>query len=182
MDDQHRALFEAVYRDTYEQMLGYALRRCASAEDAADVVAETYMIAWRRVRELPDGEGSRPWLYGVARNVLANHHRAERRRAAWHEEFVAEARRLHTVADRSPELEAVAEVIDQLGEADRELLTLALWEDLDPGQIADVLGCSRNAVRIRLYRARRRFAKALSQRGAPDDDRDMRPFLQEETQ
>ncbi|MFD1540590.1 RNA polymerase sigma factor [Nonomuraea guangzhouensis] len=181
MDDQHRARFEAVYRGTYEQMLGYALRRCASAEDAADVVAETYMIAWRRVSELPDGEAARMWLYGVARKVLANHHRGERRRAAWHEAFVAEARRLQSVADRSPESEAVAEVIAQLSEADREVLILALWEDLDPGRIAEVLGCSRNAVRIRLYRARRRFARALSQEGAPGG-RVTRPFIREEMQ
>ncbi|SDH90290.1 RNA polymerase sigma-70 factor, ECF subfamily [Sinosporangium album] len=77
-DDRFR--FEAVYRRTYEQILGYAVRRCSSPEDAADVVAETYVIAWRRITELPDGEAGKLWLYGVARRVLANHRRSEQRR------------------------------------------------------------------------------------------------------
>lgn len=55
-DSRHR--FEAMYRHTYEQILGYAMRRCSSPEDAADVVAETYVIAWRRIGELPRGEAA----------------------------------------------------------------------------------------------------------------------------
>jgi RNA polymerase sigma-70 factor (ECF subfamily) len=55
----------------------------------------------------------------------------------------------------------VAAALRSLGDTDREILTLAAWEDLDAGQIAVVLGCSRNAARIRLHRARRRLAAAL---------------------
>lgn len=163
MDEDDRARFEAVYRSTYEPLLGYAMRRCVNAEDAADVVAQTYLIAWRRVGELPDGDRARMWLYGVARKILANHHRGERRRTAWHAEFMAETERLHAVGIRPDELDAVDEAMNRLSDDDRELLTLAAWEGLSSGEIAKVLGCSGNAVRIRLHRARKRFAKALQQ-------------------
>ncbi|MEU4577111.1 RNA polymerase sigma factor [Nonomuraea sp. ATR24] len=159
-DDRSR--FEAVYRRTYEQILGYAVRRCASPEDAADVVAETYVVAWRRMSELPDGEAGRLWLYGVARRVLANHRRSERRRLTRHAELTAELERLYAPpVHPSGGQDGVAEAMGMLADGDRELLALALWEELDPGEIATVLGCSRNAVRIRLHRARKRFAKAL---------------------
>lgn len=41
-------------------------------KDAADAVAETFLVAWRRLPEVPSGEEARPWLYGVARRTLAN--------------------------------------------------------------------------------------------------------------
>src|SRR6201999_686174 len=72
--------FTKLYRDHGRAILEYALRRVADREDAADVVAETFLVVWRRMEEVPIGDGARLWLYGVARNVLANMHRAERRR------------------------------------------------------------------------------------------------------
>ncbi|WP_329091865.1 MULTISPECIES: RNA polymerase sigma factor [unclassified Streptosporangium] len=160
-EQDDRSRFEAVYRRTHEQILGYAVRRCSSPEDAADVVAETYVIAWRRITELPDGEGGKLWLYGVARRVLANHRRSERRRLTRHTELTAEIEHLYTAPSHHGEQHGVDEAMGMLSDGDRELLALALWEELDPGEIATVLDCSRNAARIRLHRARRRFAKAL---------------------
>ena len=61
-------------------MLGYALRRTDNTDDAADVLAETFLVAWRRPDEIPPGPQARLWLYGTARRVLANQRRAERRR------------------------------------------------------------------------------------------------------
>ncbi|MBG0831973.1 sigma-70 family RNA polymerase sigma factor [Planomonospora sp. ID67723] len=160
-EQDDRSRFEAVYRRTYEQILGYAVRRCSSPEDAADVVAETYVIAWRRIAELPDGEAGRLWLYGVARRVLANHRRSERRRLTRHAELTDEIGHLYTASSHHGEQDGVDEAMGMLSGSDRELLALALWEGLDPGEIAAVLDCSRNAARIRLHRARKRFAKAL---------------------
>ncbi|MBN6056145.1 sigma-70 family RNA polymerase sigma factor [Nonomuraea sp. RK-328] len=157
-DDRSR--FETVYRRTYEQILGYVMRRCSSPEDAADIVAETYVIAWRRVSEIPRDDAARLWLYGVARRVLANHRRGERRRETRHAELTAEARRVYAMSSPS-RYDHVDQALTALSDDDRELLALAVWEELDPGQIAEVLGCSRNAVRIRLHRARKRFARAL---------------------
>ena len=75
-EDAYRALFDAEFR----RILGYALRRTACATDAADVAAETFLVAWRRFDEVPAGAETRLWLYGVARRVLANHQRGEVRR------------------------------------------------------------------------------------------------------
>ncbi|MEV0203507.1 sigma factor [Nonomuraea sp. NPDC050691] len=77
MDDDRRTRFEAVYEQTYEQILGYAVRRCDSPEDAADVVSETFAIAWRRVDALPPGDEARLWLYGDG-PVASGHTRRRR--------------------------------------------------------------------------------------------------------
>jgi RNA polymerase sigma-70 factor (ECF subfamily) len=163
--------FEDVYRHTYGQILGYALRRCASPEDAADIVAETYTIAWRRAADLPKGEQARLWLYGIARRVLANHRRGELRRASHHAQLLAQTQRLYAVhPEPDPGSPEVARAFGQLAEPDREVLALSAWEGLTPGEIAEVLGCSRNAARIRLHRARRRLAFALKDAGVPLGD------------
>ncbi|GAB3435443.1 hypothetical protein GCM10027517_04600 [Phycicoccus ginsengisoli] len=74
--------FSALFERTHPALLGYAVRRVADPADAADVVAETYLVAWRRLDDVPGGDEARPWLFGVARRVLANHYRGERRRHA----------------------------------------------------------------------------------------------------
>ncbi len=164
MDNELPARFEAVYRETYGQITAYAARRCDSPQDAADVVAETFTIAWRRMGELPGGEQATLWLYGVARKVLANHYRGEVRRRARSVEFDAEMADLYAdTPDSGVELEAIAQVFRTLPDDDRELLSLVAWEGLDRQEIATVLGVSRNAVRIRLHRARRRFSRALAE-------------------
>jgi DNA-directed RNA polymerase specialized sigma24 family protein len=98
----------------------------------------------------------------VARRVLANHHRGERRRS----ELGARLRRDLATVRPSPghagHTAAVAAAFGRLPPADRELLALVAWEGLDRAEIAAVLGCSRNAVRIRLHRARERFGQAMA--------------------
>jgi RNA polymerase sigma-70 factor (ECF subfamily) len=156
--------FEAVYRDTYDQLTAYAGRRCDSPQDAADVVAETFTIVWRKIDELPPGVEARLWVYGVARNVLADHRRNALRHQARHRELDAEMADLYgDPADHNVELNAIAQVLRTLSDDDRELLLLVAWEGLDREEIATMLGLSRNAVRIRLYRARKRFSRALGE-------------------
>ncbi|MBB6347935.1 sigma-70 family RNA polymerase sigma factor [Nonomuraea muscovyensis] len=180
-EQDDRSRFEAVYRRTYEQILGYAVRRCSSPEDAADVVAETYVVAWRRMTELPDGEAGRLWLYGVARRVLANHRRSERRRLTRHTELTAEIEQLYAAPSHHSEQHGVDEAMNMLADSDRELLALTLWEGLDPGEIATVLDCSRNAARIRLHRARKRFAKALEKTRPSAAGFASRPLVEKES-
>jgi RNA polymerase sigma factor (sigma-70 family) len=157
-----RARFRAVYDANYHRVLGYALRRTATREDAEDVVAETFLTAWRRLEEVPLGGGARPWLYGVARNALANQRRGERRRGRlWGRLHAERAPAAWQRVDADDRLASVAAAFARLGEDDRELLALVAWEELNPGEIARVLGCSRNAARIRLHRARRRLAREL---------------------
>ena len=159
---ERRERFEAIYRELYEPICGYALRRVREPEDAAEVIAETFATLWRRFDRCPQGVELRPWLFGVARRVVANQRRGERRRSALGE-------RLFENLDRSA-LERVdseeyagplARAFASLSESDRELLSLVAWEGLTREELAVALGTSRAAVRLRLHRARKRLRAAL---------------------
>jgi RNA polymerase sigma factor (sigma-70 family) len=165
--DERRHRFEDLYAANSGPILGYVLRRTDNPHDAADVIAETFLTAWRRLDAVPPGDEARLWLYGVARRVLANHRRGERRRTVLADRLRAELAANYRPPQHTGELADMAEAFRSLPEADRELLALVGWEGLDQGQAADVLGCSRNAVRIRLHRARRRFADAFARRDTP---------------
>ena len=71
-DSDREERFLSLYAAACPLVLAYALRRAASPQDAADVCAETFAIAWRRLDELPDGQAATMWLYATARKVLAN--------------------------------------------------------------------------------------------------------------
>jgi RNA polymerase sigma factor (sigma-70 family) len=165
--EERQARFERLYDQASLQVLGYALRRADSPEDAADVVSETFMIAWRRLDEVPAGDEARLWLYGVARRVLANqrrgHQRRERLNARLRDEVAVVSAR--AMAERPAPDSAVMAALSRLDEADRELITLVAWEGLDRDQIATMLGCSRATIRVRLHRARRRLARLLGEEG-----------------
>lgn len=161
--EDRRRRFEDIYAANAAPILGYAVRRTSNGEDAADIVAETFLTAWRRLDDVPSGAQARLWLYGVARRVLANYHRGERRKTELSERLGADLALVHTDPEYTGRLALVAAAFRSLTEADRELLALVGWEALDHGEISAVLGCSRNAVRVRLHRARARFAQAVGQ-------------------
>lgn len=156
-----RRRFEDVYAANHGPVLGYVLRRTDNSDDAADVLAEVFLTAWRRLDDIPPGDAARLWLYGVARRMLANHHRGQRRRSALADRLRADLAAAVQPPQFTGELAGIARAFRSLPEPDRELLALAGWEGLDAGQIAATLGCSRNAARIRLHRARRRLAAEL---------------------
>jgi RNA polymerase sigma-70 factor (ECF subfamily) len=156
--------FRAAYLDNYLSILGYALRRTPTADDAADVVAETFLVLWRRLDQAPTGAETRPWLYGIARRVLSNGQRSERRRTRLSGRLQG-ARLIDEVQWTSAAEDLVSEVMDQLSPRDREVLRLSAWEGLVPTEIAIVLECSPNAAKLRLHRARRRFAYRLELQG-----------------
>jgi RNA polymerase sigma-70 factor (ECF subfamily) len=157
--------FGQLYREQGRAILAYALRRVEDPEDAADVVAETFLVAWRRLGEVPIDEGARLWLYAVARRVMANLNRAERRRTRLGERL-AESLRTELATRPAPAGEAaeVLRALGGLGDEDRELLLLVSWEGLSPSQAAKVLGISSLAARSRLHRARRRLRALLEDR------------------
>jgi RNA polymerase sigma-70 factor (ECF subfamily) len=169
-------LFELMYRTAGTAVLGFALRRCESRDDALDVVAETFAVAWRRRADLPcDPDEVRPWLFGIARLCLANATRSSSRagrlgrRLA--ESFEAGAvPDPATVHERSADVGLVRSALDRLPAADRELLTLVAWEGLTPAQAAGVLGLTPGAARVRLHRARTRLRDALSVPTGPEED------------
>jgi RNA polymerase sigma-70 factor (ECF subfamily) len=168
-DRERRDRFEAIYESNYHRVLGYALRR-TSRDEAADVVAETFLVAWRRLEDVPDGGEALLWLYGTARRVLANQERSHRRRERLSERARADLVREPEPATLGQGVNLAVVAFAKLRAEERELLALVAWEGLDAGEIAEVYGCSRNAARIRLHRARHRFARELARLGVSPKD------------
>ena len=154
--------FERLYREQAGAVVAYLLRRTSSVSDAHDALAETFLVAWRRPDQVPQGDAARLWLYGVARRVLANQRRSERRRRRLGERLAA--RTVDEVVPGPDEsrggVREVLRALSRLGERDREVLLLAAWEGLSHAEMAAVLGCSENASAIRLHRARARLRDA----------------------
>jgi RNA polymerase sigma-70 factor (ECF subfamily) len=151
--------FRRLFAETERDLLAYALRRVDRAEDAADVVAETFLVAWRRLDRVPPGDEARLWLYGVARRQLANQRRGHLRRSRLADRLRAELPAA-VAAMRGPEdhrIAAVQTALTRLDEEDREILRLTSWEGLAPSEIATVLGVPGVTVRSRLHRARKRL-------------------------
>lgn len=166
-DDRDRA-FRALYADHFDAVLGYALRRVSRPEDAADVTADTFLVAWRRLSHVPPEPQARPWLYGVARRVLANQRRGEGRRSALGDRLRREL--AASVPDSSDDVVQRADVTAAMGRLsgrDQEVLALHLWEGLESREIADVLGLPTAVVRPRLSRARARLRDLLGNDPAP---------------
>lgn len=158
-----RIAFERVYERHFDRVAAYALARTES-HAAGDVVARTFEIAWRRRQHLPSEP--LPWLLGVARRVLAEGRRSERRREALVERIAVHA---PACAEGHEEAlgsrQAVLQALSELTPEQLEALLLTAWEGLTEKQAAAVLGCSRGAVAVRLHRARRRLRKHLEPDG-----------------
>jgi RNA polymerase sigma-70 factor, ECF subfamily len=155
-----RRLLERLFIDHAPDVLAYALRRTDRAT-AEEVVAEVFLVAWRRSERVP-ADDPVLWLYGVARRLLANERRAVRRREALHTALGALARDRTAAAPAAPASSTLRTALAALRPADREVLMLTAWEELDGAQAATVLGCSVAAVHTRLHRARGRLAVELA--------------------
>jgi RNA polymerase sigma-70 factor (ECF subfamily) len=153
--DEPRLAFEKLFRDTRTDLLAYILRRSPTAEDAADVLAETYLVAWRKLDAIPKGDGARLWLFGVARNPLLKGAAGLGARRSLTERLAAEVRAGQAPRPVDDERSAaLGAALASLSERDREIILLTAWEDLSPKQIAVVLDKPVNVVRVRLHRAR----------------------------
>lgn len=157
--------FERLVTATREDLLAYALRRSQTPEDAADVLSETYLIAWRKLDNIPPGEQARLWLFGVARNVIR---RSAERRTSTDALVQRLAREIRDASELAPAPEdssagsALQAGLASLTARDREILTLTAWEGLTPQEIATVMSMPANLVRVRLHRARTRVATRLT--------------------
>lgn len=170
--------FEALYTGSYQEITGYVRRR-VPPDAADDVVAQVFTVAWRRFGQVPGPPQDRLWLFGVARNCAAEHHRAATRRLRLRARLSQEPSAVAHVPgpggpdhDPGPVLAALA----SLKPRDREALQLVLWDELSHAEAAAVLGCTVNAFELRYRRARNRVRDALAAawadaaRGTPTSD------------
>lgn len=153
--------FRDLYSATYEPVVRFSRRRLGLEGWAGvdDVVAEAFLVAWRRLEEVPGREGAAlAWMYAVTRNCLLNARRSGQRHDAL-------AVRIMTVSPPADSVEAPGSEVDlrldlaaawqSLTAGDQEVLALVLFEDLSSRQAARVLGITAAGYRMRLSRARR---------------------------
>jgi RNA polymerase sigma factor (sigma-70 family) len=168
-----RRRFEILYAETRLGLLGYFLRRVDCAPDAADLLSETYLIAWRKIDSIPNDGTARLWLYGVARRVASNHHRHENVAQGLAETLRAdlsrEAAAMFTESDM-PLGEVIYSSLDRLKPSDREIIELSAWEQLTPIEIAIIVGMKPGTVRVRLHRIRIAIRADLIRSGYPRSD------------
>jgi RNA polymerase sigma-70 factor (ECF subfamily) len=153
--------FEELFREHYPAVRAYALRR-TSRDAAQDVVAETFLVVWRRLDEVP--ADALPWLYGVARRVLANQRRGAQRGAALTERIAGATSGAagDDPGERAGDAELIRLALGRLPEPSREALMLVAWHGLSGARAARAAGCSRAAFAVRLHRARARLAAELA--------------------
>jgi len=158
--DGEAVRFTALWEEHADRVLAYA-RRHVAPDDAQEVVAETFLVAWRRLADVPGT--ALPWLLVVARNTIANHRRSGYRRAL----LDCELARLEAVAASAVAAEVTAAErtsalsrLAALSPVEREALLLVAWDGLTPAQAAQVAGCSVSAFHVRLFRGRRRLEAA----------------------
>lgn len=161
--DEFRALYDA----GYPRIVAFALRRARTPDEGYDIVSETFMTAWRRFDDAPRPEAWMAWLYGIARRTLANHYRADdrRRRLQGRLEVHASSATDTETGTEGPSI--VRGAMTAMSPEDREILTMAAWDDMTNDEIAGALGISAGTAAVRLHRARKRLAKELGRRGYP---------------
>ena len=153
--------FRRLYETGRARVVAYAMRRTINNEDAADVVAETFAIAWRRIDDIPHGEREVPWLYAVARRLIANRVRRDSTQSAITQRL-AQQLAMSGIRDVEPDSGRLSALtaLSQLSEEDREILMLVAWDGLTSREIGWMISCTPTAARIRLHRARARLNDA----------------------
>lgn len=160
--EQRARLLTASLEREGADLLRY-FRRRVPAEDAADLLAETGMSAWRRVSDLPaDDEGARRWLFTIAHNTFLNHQRGQRRRLALADrlrDVVVRADEVGSPADDGVEVrDAIARLPSHLA----EIVRLVHWDGLTIVEVAEVIGMSPSTTRARYQHARAELRETLT--------------------
>lgn len=163
--------YGAFFRRHARAVTSYGVRRCDNADDVADLVSDTFMIALQASgRYVPETNTALPWLYGIARRVLAR----QRRRKTGFAKLVTKSTNSQ-VRYNGIEEDAIADAIDAarsapaltaalgaLSKGERDVLELVAFEGLSPSEAAVVLELTPNAARLKLSRARRHMRGILS--------------------
>ncbi len=150
--------------DNVGDVAAYCRWRCGSPEDAVVAISEVFVVAGRRVADVPEGDAARVWLLATARRVITHEHRGRvgRHRLVERLRLVEPDESVQWPVEFGPG--GVADTLRQLGPADREILLLAEWEGLTSAEIGTVVGCLAASARSRLHRARRHFRVAYNRR------------------
>jgi RNA polymerase sigma-70 factor (ECF subfamily) len=170
MQDETPISFSDLYEAQIDSVYAYFRRRIA-AVNAQDATADTFVVVWRRWQDRPPDDELVPWIYGIARNILANHDRSNRRRSNLRRKLLGSP--VSTVmepadtelAHRS-EHDEVLRALAQLSPVERETLRLIEWDGLSREQVAAVFGVSRAAVDQRVSRAYKRMERFIQSPGA----------------
>jgi RNA polymerase sigma-70 factor (ECF subfamily) len=160
-DDERQ--FTVMYQGHYADVVRYGYRRLGDLDASAELAQDVFLVAWRRRARVP--AHSLPWLYGVARRLLANQWRARRKEAGdvpLGDVDHLVAARPGSVSDAAATRADLSLALAQLSEREREVLRLVVWEQLTTAELAVALGTSQTTAKVRLHRARRRLAAAMT--------------------
>ena len=164
-DDTER--LTSLYQETRQDLFAFLLRRCATAEDAADALAETYRVAWEKRQRIPAGPQARPWLFGVARNAAREKRRSSERHATAKRALALAAERAYGTT--TPETDALDTALGTLSALDREIVMMLSADGLSSMEVGSILGLSPTAIRSRAHRARHKLRAHLSAVESDDD-------------
>lgn len=156
-----RDRFERLHAAHIGVVTAWAFRRDTDRERARDLVAETFLVAWRRLESVP-ADGERAWLLAVAHRIRMNQRRGEQRRSRMVERLAAQLPDPPVMAVPHELDPALMAALRELPPADRELLLLIAWEELTVAEAARVIGVTAVSARVRLHRLRRRLAPLIA--------------------
>ncbi len=160
--------FRTLYISTFSDIYAYVTRAfMPDLSEIDDVVADVYLVAWRRIAELPQSPQDRLWLFGVARNVVRNTRRSINRRHLLVDRIHRQPQ--PPVESSEPSEVDVTDALRRLSPNEREVMQLVVWDGLSAAETAEVLGCSINTVQVRLHRARKRLVRRLRAAGEESD-------------
>jgi RNA polymerase sigma-70 factor (ECF subfamily) len=172
LDRGGEAAFRRLYELHYAEVLAYCLRR-TDRSDAHDATSEVFLIAWRKIDELPEAEKVRSWLFGIAYRVLGHQWRSRARYGRLKRKVAVTSNSAapgpETVVVRRAEDRRVLDAVRRLRPSDQEILRLAGWEEIPHAEIAEILGISVAAVDQRFHRAKRRLAREYDTAGGTNE-------------
>ena len=169
MNEQHRRKkFENIYDQFVKDKTVYASRRSKNPETTADIVAETFMICWRRLNDIPDPPDAKFWLYRTARGVISNAYRkkANSEQLGKGLSSFLEKHGQDDFSSSTTDQLFVREELNKLDDDDKEIIMLKYWDGMKAKEIAEIIGISTVAARKRLNRA----SKLLKVRLENDED------------
>ena len=162
--------FGLFFRRHVRAVTSYAVRRCDNADDVADLVADTFMIALQASgRYVPETDTALPWLFGIARRVLAR----QRRRKSGFARLLVKSSNSHpryhgmeedaiaSSIDASRSAPALVAALNTLSQGERDVLELVAFDGLSPSEAAMALDLTPNAARLKLSRARKHLRHVL---------------------